>query len=181
MLPLVQANHSISGIALTCYTEKATKARHRQERQNNGTLKPPTDQPSHTQTANEQHYKPVHQTSDAPHTSASTPPPLTHKSQCTSAASRKPPTLIQGQDKVPTTTQHPYCRHPRAGTSSPQPSRQTLYAAQESRRTQPKGLHEKKNSQCLLPGTLFIRPFRMHHAIRSGHETLCNNMENMDN
>ena len=71
--------------------------------------------------------------------------------------------------------------HTRAGTSSPQPSRHSLYAAQTSRRTQPKGLHEKKNSQCLLPGTLFIRPFRMHHAIRSGHETLCNNMENMDN
>ena len=74
--------------------------------------KPPTKQPSHTQTANEQHYKPVHQTSDAPHTSVSTPPPLTHKTQRTSSVSRKRPTLIQGQNKVSTTTQHPYCTHP---------------------------------------------------------------------
>ena len=36
--------------------------------------KPQTNQPCHTQTASEQHYQPVHQTSDAPHTSASTPP-----------------------------------------------------------------------------------------------------------
>ena len=74
--------------------------------------KQPTNQPSHTQTANEQQYKPVHQTSDAQRTSISTPPPLTHKSQRPSAVSRKRPSLIQGQDKVPTTTQHPYCTHP---------------------------------------------------------------------
>ena len=68
----------------------------------------PTNQPSHTQTVNEQHYKPVHQTSDAPHTSDSTPPPLIPKSQRTSAVSRKRPTLFQGQHKVPTTIQQPY-------------------------------------------------------------------------
>ena len=79
---------------------------------NNGTSKPPTNQPSHTQTANEQHYKPVHQTSDAPHTSDSTPTPLTHKSQRTSAVSRKRPTLLQGEDNVLTTTQQPYCTRP---------------------------------------------------------------------
>ena len=38
-------------------------------------LKPPTNQASHNQTDNERHYKPLHQSSDAPHTSASTPSP----------------------------------------------------------------------------------------------------------
>ena len=59
-----------------CYTEKATKARHCQERQKQRhNQNHQTNQPSHNQTGNEQHYKPVHQTSDAPNTSASTPPP----------------------------------------------------------------------------------------------------------
>ena len=48
------------------YTEKATKARHRQERQKQRHIQ--NHQQRQIQTASEQHDKPVHQTSDAPHT-----------------------------------------------------------------------------------------------------------------
>ena len=102
--------------AFKIYTEKATKARHRQERQkqrhnqnhqqtNQATPKQPTNSTTNLCTKHPTHH--THQPAGC-----STPPPLTHKSQRTSAVSHKRPTLIQGQEKVPTTSQQPYCTHP---------------------------------------------------------------------
>ena len=103
-----------------CYTEKATKARYRQGRQkqrhkqdhqqtNQATPKQPTNNTTNLCTKHPTHH--THKPARFTFTSGP-PPPLTHKSQRTSAVSRKRPTHIQRQDKVPTTTQHPYCKHP---------------------------------------------------------------------
>ena len=133
--------------------------------------KPPTNQQLQTQTASEQHDKPVHQTSDAPHTAASTPPPSTHKSQRTSAVSRKRPTLIQGQDKCPQ-QYSTHNAHTRAGTLSPQQSRHSMYAAQASCRTQLKRLawYKRRMNKASLPPYTGRAPRPPEGRVRGGGE-----------
>ena len=116
---------------------RTTKQRHNQNHQhtNQTTTKQPTNKTVNLRTNHPTHHMYTHQPALHPHDHTSHNAPAQH--------SASDPRSSNTKTKCP--QQHSnHIAHAHASTSNPQPSRHSLYAAQASRRTQPKGLHGTK-------------------------------------